>query len=92
MPQAEAIRHGTLPLELQLCGPDEDLSPNDHYHHGFPTIDIVNLINAQTCFIEYCHSAGMLEKGLLRKNQAPGNAAITRYRMSTHLSLLVDTV
>jgi hypothetical protein len=83
MPQASAIREGTLPLELPLCSLVEDVRLEDYYTYGSPTFDIASLINIQTTFIEYCYQAGLLEVDLLENNTAPGISAIVRYRESS---------
>jgi len=87
--QAAAIREGTLPLEVPLCGLIEEVKLEDYYTYGSPTFDIASLINIQTTFIEYCNQAGLLEVDLSEKNQAPGITAIVRYRESAHLPYFI---
>lgn len=92
IPQARAIREGTLPSDLPLCSLVEEVRLEDYYTYGSPTFDIPSLINIQTTFIKYCYQAGLLEVDLLENNAVPGTSAIVRYRESPHLQSSVNPI
>jgi hypothetical protein len=87
--QAQAIRDGALPLDLELFGSESGIRIG---HVGPGVYDLADMIHSQACFIDHVHKSGMLQEGLLSKNHAPGSAAIVRYRTPLCCSIRLNLI